>query len=308
MTLCACLGLGTADGSKPRQLTFDGDLKLAPVFVDGGAAVVFSAHREPNRVGLTRMNLKDGKQRLLYPSLTPHQYDAAFSADGRFHCYVMSSISPQLVLVFNNLAAASGKQTIRRSRARDDGTSEIVDQVVASSWVFRAEGARSTARTPRFMPDNSRIVFTLSGPGGRQIVSLDVNGKDLRRLTQSAGINCWPAISPDGRKIAFSSSRNGTLDLYLMNIDGSDVTRLTNMPARNIHTAWSPDGRRIAFTSARDGNDEIYVMQADGSHVLRVTHHPERDQYPTWHPDGRHVLAASERDGRFDLYLFEVPN
>ncbi len=307
-TFCVCLGVGTVDGSEPRQLTFDGDLKLAPVFVDGGAAVVFSAHRHPNRVGLIRLNLKDGKQQLLYPSLTPHQYDAAFSADGRFHCYVMSSISPQLVLVFSNLAAASGKQTIHRSRMKKDGTTEIVDQVVASSWVFRAQGARSTARTPRFTPDNSRIVFTLSAPGGRQIVSVDINGKDLKRLTRSAGINCWPAISPDGRKIAFSSSRNGALDIYLMNIDGSGVARLTHMPARDIHTAWSPDGRRIAFTSARDGNDEIYVMQADGSDIRRITHHPERDHYPTWHPDGRHLIAASERDGRFDLYLFDVPN
>ena len=305
-TLCVCLGVGMVDGSEPRQLTFDGDLKLAPVYADGGKAVVFSAHSEPNRIRLTRLNLKDGNQRLLYPSLMPHQYDAAFSADGRFHCYVMSSISPQLVLVFNNLAAGSGKQTIRRSRLKKDGTSEIVDQVVLSSWVFRPQGARSTARTPRFTPDNSRIVFTLSAPGGRQIASVDINGKDLRLLTQSAGINCWPSISPDGTKIAFSSSRSGVLDIYLMNIDGSGVTRLTNMPARDIHTAWSPDGRRIAFTSARDGNDEIYVMRADGSGVRRITHHPERDQYPTWHPDGRHVLAASERDGRFDLYLIDV--
>ena len=305
-TLCVYLGAGTVDGSEPRQLTHDGDLKLAPVFVDGGVAVVFSAHREPNRVGLTRLNLKDGKQRLLYPSLMPHQYDASFSADGRFHCYVMSSISPQLVLVFKNLASGSGKQTIRRSRVKKDGATEIVDQVVESSWVFRPQGARSTARTPSFMPDNSRIVFTLSAPGGRQIVSVDINGKDLKRLTQSAGINCWPAISPGGKKIAFSSSRNGALDIYLMNADGSGVTRLTNTPARDIHAAWSPDGRRIAFAIARDGNDEIYMMQADGSDVRRITHHPERDHYPTWHPDGRHVLAASERDGWFDLYLFDI--
>ena len=110
------------------------------------------------------------------------------------------------------------------------------------------QGARSTARSPRIAADNSRIVFTLSAPGGQQIASVDMSGKNLKRLTQSSGTNCWPSISPDGSKIAFSSSRDGVFRIYTMNADGSDVTRLSGGVLRAMRPAWSPDGKQIAYT------------------------------------------------------------
>ena len=264
------------------QLTQDGILKLAPCFVPGSGDVVYSAHNIPNRVSLIRLKIADGTQEPLYPNMTDHQFDAAWSADGRYHCFAMSSTSPQLVLVIKNL------QENREAQ-------------------FRPLDARATARTPRFTPDGRRIVFTLSDGGGQQIASVDVQGKNLQKLTASQGLNCWPAISPDGAKIAFGSSRDGHFQIYVMNSDGGNVTRLTNSPSRDMRPNWSPDGKRIAFTSTRDGNHEIYVMQADGSRPVRLTDHPERDDFPVWHPNGRQILTVSERAGRHDLYLIDVP-
>jgi len=263
-------------------LTSDGILKLSPCFVPGTGEVVYSAHNVPNRVSLIRLKPDDGTQDVLYPNLTDHQFDAAWSADGRYHCFAMSSTSPQLVLVIKDLRENAERQ-------------------------FRPVDARATARTPCFTPDGRRIVFTLSDGGGQQIASVDVQGNDLQRLTQSQGLNCWPAVSPDGAQIAFSSSRDGHFQIYVMQADGSGVTRLTDSPSREMRPSWSPDGKRLAFTSTRDGNHEIYVMQADGTRPVRLTRHPERDDFPVWHPNGRQILTVSERAGRHDLYLIDVP-
>jgi len=267
--------------AKPLQLTKDGVYKFAPTFTDEGRAVVFSVRDMPNRVSLKRLTLSDSKEQLLFPTMTDHQFDPAFSNDGRFLCYVRSSGSPQLILVVKNL--------------KND-----------SEVVFHPQGARSTARSPRIAADNSRIVFTLSAPGGQQIASVDMSGKNLKRLTQSSGTNCWPSISPDGSKIAFSSSRDGVFRIYTMNADGSDVTRLSGGVLRAMRPAWSPDGKQIAYTGVRKGNLDIYIMQADGSRTKRLTRHRERDDYAVWHPDGKRILAVSERYGRFDLYSYDV--
>ena len=280
--LCA-LPMAAVHSGEPQRLTQDGRLKLAPTFTADGEAVVYSVHDVPNRVSLMKLDLADGSQELVHPTLNDHQFDAAFSGDGRYHCFAMSSGSPQLVLVIKDL-------TEKRE------------------MVFRPEGARSTARTPRFLPDASRVIFTLSAPGGQQIASVDINGGDLRRLTQSTGINCWPSVSPDGEQIAFSSSRDGNFDLYTMSTS-ADATaeRLTRGPQRETRPAWSPDGTRIAFTSLRAGNQELFVMDADGGNRQQITEHPARDDFAVWHPDGDRLLAVSERDGGFDLYLFDVP-
>ncbi|MEX1229980.1 MAG: hypothetical protein WEB58_07055 [Planctomycetaceae bacterium] len=257
-------------------------MKFSPVYFPGENAIVYCLHEEPTRVALWKLNLDDGTTKRLYEPETSHQFDAAFSSDGRYHAFCRSSTSRQLVLI-------------------------IKDVELQSEAEFQPPGElRSTIRTPIFTKDDSRILFTLSAPGGLQIASVDIQGKDLQRLTQSAGTNYWPALSPDGKQIVFSSSRNGNFDLYVMTADGRDVRQLTSTKTRNIRPAWSPDGTNIAFTSARDGNYEIYIMQADGSDPRRFTENSERDDYATWSPDGKHLLTISERDGAFDVYRWRV--
>jgi TolB protein len=275
------IAVQSSTAAEPRRLTHDGTLKLSPVFVEKGNAVIFATHDEPNRVSLIRLRLSDGRQERVDPALTAHQLDADVSTDGRYLCFVLTFTSPQSILVVRDLK---------------EGTESK----------FIPKDARGTVRGPKISPDRQRVVFTLSDPGGQQIASVDMKGGNLKRLTESAGTNAWPAISPDGRQIAFSSSRDGSFHLYIINTDGGDVRQLTNHPLRDMHPSWSPDGKQIAFTAARDGNLEIYLIHADGTNLRRITNHPDRDDFPIWHPDGRQLLVVSERAGDSDLYLIDA--
>ncbi len=231
-----------------------------------------------------KLDLEDGRQSMVLPEGRASQFDASYSGDGKYLTYAKSDTDRQLKLV-------------------------ILDIAQGVESVFAPPGTqRSTVRTPRFVSAAKRVIFTLNGPGGQQIASVNLKAMDLKGLTTSNGANAWPAISPDGKQIVFSSSRAGTFNLYRMNTDGSEVTRLTKGPASDLHASWSRDGKRIAFTSARDGNYEVYVMNADGSSLSRVTDHPERDDFPRWHPDGKRLLTIAERAGRFDLYFTDLSN
>jgi TolB protein len=264
-------------GEPARRLTTDGTLKLAPVFVANGDELVFATHEQPNLVAIVRLNLSDGSRQRVHPAVVNHQFDPAFSRDGRWHAFARSATSPQTVLV-------------------------IEDTHDKKQSVFQPRESRATARNPSFAPDSSRIVFSLSDLGGHQIVSVDTKGQDTRRLTDAAGMNAWPAYSPDGRQIAFGSSRTGDFEIYVMNADGKNVRRLTYSRGFDARPAWSPDGARLAFTTNRDGNYEIYVMNADGSRPRNATSHPARDDHAAWHPDGRRLVFVSDRDGGSDLY------
>ena len=272
---------GSLPAAEPQRLTTDGKLKFAPVFV-GTREVVFAVHDVPNLVALKRLKLQEGTQERLHQALTAHQYDPVFSADGRYHCFALSSTSPQLVLVIQDL------------KEKTEAT-------------FRPRDARAVVRGPTISPNGQRVAFSLSDVGGHRIASVNLQGQDLKTLTSSAGMNVSPAYSPDGKQIAFSSSRDGDLEIYVMDADGGNVRRLTTSPGLDTRPAWSPDGKRIAFTSNRDGHYQIYVMNADGSGQRRVSNHLGRDDYAAWHPDGKKLLTVSEKDGKSDLYLIDVP-
>lgn len=275
---CMCLPIFAAE---PQRITHDGELKLAPVFLKKGMEIMFSVHDEPTRVSLMRMNLNDGQRERVDSANPAHQFDADVTADGRYLCFVLTYTSPQSVLVIRDLTEGTESRFIPKE-------------------------ARGTVRNPKISPDQQRVIFTLSDPGGQQIAAVDMKGGNLQRLTNSTGTNAWPAVSLDSRQIAFASSRDGSFHLYVMNADGSSVRQLTDHALRDLRPAWSPDGKRIAFTSARDGNLEIYLIHADGTNLQRLTNHPDRDDFPVWHPNGRRLLIVSERDGDSDLYLLDV--
>ena len=60
---------------------------------------------------------------------------------------------------------------------------------------------------------------------------IDVDGSGERRLTNSPGLDGFPAWSPDGKRIAFVSARdNGNCEIYVIDADGSGQERLTRTP------------------------------------------------------------------------------
>ena len=138
---------------------------------------------------------------------------------------------------------------------------------------------------------------------------MNVDGSDVRQLTDASADHGLPSWSPDGRHIAFISDRGGNFGVYVMNADGSDVRQLTDGSANDVLPRWSSDGRRIAcrsdchshsysvahFASDRDGNFEIYAMNADGSDLARLTDNSANDEVPSWSPDGRHDIPSCTR-------------
>jgi Tol biopolymer transport system component len=268
--------------AEPQQLTHDGRYKKDLVFIDGGQSLVYSVAENPSLMRLVRLRLGDGVVEPLHSQAATSEFEAAFSPDGRYCAFV------QLRNVTNVQLAIRDYQT-------------------GKDALFDPGGGRAHLGCPSIAPDAKRVLFSYPTSGGQQIVSVDIEARDRRNLTETSGINNWGTFSPDGTQIAFGSSREGDFDIYLMNSDGSNVRRLTREPGRDLRPAWSPDGKRLAFTSARDGNSEIYMMGVDGSKPMRLTNHPERDDYAAWHPDGRQLALIAERSGEFDVYLLSVP-
>ena len=66
----------------------------------------------------------------------------------------------------------------------------------------------------------SKIAFHRSADGNVDIYVMNVDGSNIRRLTDAAGPDTLPAWTPDGR-IVFRSARGGSWGIYIMDADGS---------------------------------------------------------------------------------------
>ena len=152
----------------------------------------------------------------------------------------------------------------------------------------------------------AQIVFMSRREGKPEIYVMDIDGQNLRRLTNNRDNDWWPSWSPDGKRIVFVSERDGNREIYVMDADGRNPQNLTNDHNEDWYPSWSPDGKRIAFMSRRDGHIidfaptyEIYVMDADGGNPQNLTNDRNDDRYPSWSPDSERIVFVSQRPGHF---------
>jgi len=142
---------------------------------------------------------------------------------------------------------------------------------------------------PRFSPDGTKVVMSISADGNSDIYSMDIRGRALQRLTNSPAIDTSPCYSNDGTLIVFNSDRGGSQQLYVMGAGGGGERRISFGQGRYATPVWSPRGDFIAFTKISAGSFGIGVMRPDGSGE-RMLASGFLVEGPTWAPNGRVLM------------------
>jgi len=73
---------------------------------------------------------------------------------------------------------------------------------------------------------NGRIALSLFRSGD-EVHTMNTDGSDRRKLTDTKGDDFDPVWSPGGTRIAFSMLAGGNSDIYRVNAAGGGLTRLT---------------------------------------------------------------------------------
>lgn len=80
--------------------------------------------------------------------------------------------------------------------------------------------------SPYFFPNEKRIIFVsnMHAPGRMsfELYAIDIDGKNLERITYSQGFNSFPIFSPDGKKLLWASSRGAPPNSREINIFMAD--------------------------------------------------------------------------------------
>jgi TolB protein len=176
----------------------------------------------------------------------------------------------------------------------------------STSTIYIHDNDPDAAPTPTpVITTSPKIAFFTNRDGNYEIYSMDEDGSNPRRLTDTLSSEGHPAWSPDGKAIAFVSDRDGGLGIYVMQADGSNQTKLFSGGIEVRDPAWSPDGSRIAFVGTRSGYSyEIFVINTDGSGQVNLTNNLGEDFQPAWSPDGKQIAFTSRREnGTFSVYV-----
>ena len=277
-----------------------------------------------NRIGPSKMELfvanADGSgERRLLPASTGLDYDASFSADGKW-------------IVFTSERDAAGSGQADLWRVHPDGTG-----------LERLTTDTSMEDAGVISPDGTALAYVSTKGGARtaNIWMMNLKNRRARNLTGDGKVEppetmngyFRPAWSPDGKWIAFSSDRgekwigaetgagaghSHPTSLYVMQADGSGLRRLTTGPAGSAFGApkWSEDGKKLVayvvptretFGSRMGGagiaqltatSQIVEIDVASGTQTV-VTSGPGLKTNPQYLPGGGigYVVKAAGKDG-----------
>jgi len=196
--------------------------------------------------------------------LTNHKgYDAEATVSPKGDLIVFTSDrSGDLELYTMNIDGSNVKQ-ITSGLGYDGGAFFSPD---GQKLVFRA----SRPQTPEAIADYQQLLAEgLVAPTNMEIYTCNIDGSDLKQITNLGKANWAPFFHPSGNKIVFSSnhasSRGYNFQLYMINADGSGLEQITFNSNFNAFPMFSPDGKKLVFSSNRNngGTRDTNVFIAD---------------------------------------------
>jgi Tol biopolymer transport system component len=215
------------------------------------------------------------------------------------------------------------------------GTNGALTYVFADdgSQVWRVNDKGQDACSYIF-PDGKRVVFTSTRdnidmpvgnwsdsnnyPQGAELYVADIDGKNLKRLTNNKYYEAEVSVSHDGTKLVFGRQIDGKMDLWIMNADGTGERQLTNtadwqegapffMPGddRIMFRAW----RASEYGKIRPTPMTVFTIKTDGTDWRRYTYDGDMNWAPFPAPDGRHyvfVRVTDKEKNDWDVYLGDL--
>ena len=231
--------------------------------------------------------------------MIPHHW-----ADGRF-ATLAQSMRPILALLL--AFAATPLLAVGQANVPDFATPQEKHLKNVRQLTFGGQNAEAY-----FSADSKKLIFqsTRDNLQCDQMFTMNIDGSDVRMVSNGKGRTTCGYFYPDGKTIVYSSTYVADtqcpprpdfskgyvwavypgFDIFAANPDGSGLMQLTDSPGYDAEATISPNGKHIVFTSVRNGDLDIYTMNADGRHVKQLTHELGYDGGPTYSPDGKWIV------------------
>jgi len=204
--------------------------------------------------------------------------------------------------------SATGALVYVSGTADDNAELVWVDMKGAQQPITSEKGAYQYLRVS---PDGTRVAYTASSGGDRDIFVLDWARNSKIRLTKEAGGETSPIWSPDSRRIAYNASRTGgQSSIYWRAADGSgEEEQLTTGPNLRAPFSWSKDGQTLFFVEQNPQNrNDIWALPMTGDRTPRALVTSRFDERrPAISPDGRWLAYGTNEPGPFEIHVRPYP-
>jgi Tol biopolymer transport system component len=226
-----------------------------------------------------------------------------------------------------------GKSLIGNAKREGDTTHHVYTTTIDGTKVVKINDKGEDACS-FFFPDGKHLLWTSTRdltelpkgnwsdpkqyPKGAELYQSDLEGKNVKRLTNNMQYDAEAAVSPDGKWILFGRDTDGKMDLWVMKADGTEPKQITFTEEWQEGGAqFMPDSNTIltrAWKRADEGQRmmpmQIFTVKRDGSDRKQITSEAGTNWAPFPAPDGKHfayvkVLTDTPRPN-WEIFMMNI--
>jgi Tol biopolymer transport system component len=184
-----------------------------------------------------------------------------------------------------------------------------------------------------FFPEGNRLIYTSTRdnmdmpvgnwsdskdyPQGAELYIADLDGSNVKRLTDNEYYEAEVSVSPDGKWIVFGRQIEGEMDLWRMRPDGSDEEQITF--TKNWQEGapfYLPDSETILTRAWKRSDVEagarptpmtVSTVNAETKDIIQRTFDGDMNWAPYPAPDGRHyVFVRIVENNNWEVFLGDL--
>ena len=149
----------------------------------------------------------------------------------------------------------------------------------------------------------SKLAVVGNIDGYKELYTCDIDGFNLRKVTNDKSIVVAPKWSFDNKSILYTSYKAGYPNVYQTGRKKS----LSSYGGLNVSASISPDNKYIALILSKDGNPELYLKEIKTGNLKRLTSTRRANEAsPCWSPNAKQIAYVSDSSGRPHIYIIDI--
>lgn len=153
----------------------------------------------------------------------------------------------------------------------------------------------------------SKIVYSSKVGRFKELFVMDMDGSNIRQLTNDRGLAIAAGWSSDGERLVYTSYRRRVPDLFMLNVFNKGIQQITNDSSLELGAELSKGGTQILSARTIGKRSDIVLYNLDGSISRQLTKsYGVIDVSPDWSPDQSKIVFCSNRAGGPQIYTMRA--
>ena len=157
--------------------------------------------------------------------------------------------------------------------------------------------------TGEYGPFGTQIAFSSRVGRFKELFVMDMDGSNLRQITNDRSLSVSSSWDPTGRKLVYTAYKSRQPDLFIIDTVTKASKAITNNVGLDIGAKFAQDGNSV-IASIGNNNSQLAQLSLTGAVLKQLTPSSRGiDVSPDFSPDYSQIVFCSDRAGGPQIYV-----